>query len=70
MLKAGFIQVREKWTSQGKSENVFQSLESHGIIDSIHQFLGKVREIEHSWAENQNSAHNPLFFEAEKKRQK
>ena len=27
----GFIRVRENWKSQGKSENVFQSLESQGI---------------------------------------
>ena len=28
---AGFAQVRENWKSQGKSENIFQSLESRGI---------------------------------------
>ena len=26
-----FVQVKENWKSQGKSENVFQSLESQGI---------------------------------------
>ena len=28
---ARFVQVRENWKSRGKSENIFQSLESQGI---------------------------------------
>ena len=61
--QAGFIEVMGNWTSQGKSENVFQSLESQEIW-IIHQLLGKVREFKKSWVENQNLACNRLFFEA------
>ena len=62
---AWLVQVRENWKSQGKSENIVQSLESQGI-EIIHQLSGKVMEFEHSWVENPNSAHNQLFFKQKK----
>ena len=63
----GFIQVRENWKSQGKSENIFHPVtRKSGYID----YSPVVRELEkkNSWVETQNSARNRLFFEAEKKK--
>ena len=50
VLSTGFVQVRENWKSRGKSQNIFQS----GNID----YSSDVREFEHSWVENQTSAHS------------
>ena len=51
----------EKW---GQIRNCFPVIRKSGIF---HQLSGKVRELEHSWVENQNSAHNQFFFELSRK---
>ena len=61
--KQGSFRSGKTWKRQGKSENIFQSPESWNI-----HYSPVVREFENSWLENQNSAHNRLFFEADKKK--
>ena len=55
-----------KLEKSGEIRKRFPVTRKSGNID----YSPIVREFENSWVENQNSAHNRLFFEAERKLQK